>query len=344
MQLKNALLISVLSLACLICDAAESSYVQKFPLHRLEHRVRSSQAPRVYFTRQLDAKGLVRAFEALGIQPQGRVAVKISTGEAGNSHYLAPELIADLVTKLKATLVECNTAYPGARFETQSHLQVAKEHGFTAIAPVDIMDSEGEISLPVTGGTYLKEDLVGSHLANYDFLVVLSHFKGHAMGGFGGGLKNASIGIASKRGKNLIHSAGHFTEEVFGRNGGGYLSNDTQEHLEFIAAMAEAAKAVSDYMDHGKRVVYLNVLNHISVDCDCDSHPSEPDMHDLGILASADAVACDQAALDLIFAAPDGASVQERVTSRQGEHILEHAVKMQLGARHYQLIELDDQR
>lgn len=321
--------------------AEDMSIVQTFPLDKLEHKVTDPAAPEVFFTRDLTAQGLLKAFEALGIEPQGKVAVKISTGEAGNSHYLAPTLIAKLVDQLQGTLVECNTAYRGARYDTQSHLQVAKEHGFTAIAPVDIMDSDGDLALPVIGGSYLKEDLVGSHLQNYDFLLVLSHFKGHAMGGFGGGLKNASIGIASRRGKNLIHSAGHFTEQVFGKNGGNYLSNDTDEHLEFIAAMAEAAKAVSDYMGKGEHVVYLNVLNHLSVDCDCDGSPAEPDMHDIGIIASRDGVACDQAGLDLIYAAPDGGSVQQRIKSRRGDYILKHADRIGLGQRTYRLVNLD---
>lgn len=226
--------------------------------------------------------------------------------------------------QVEGTIVECNTLYGGARSNNRVHRQLIKDHGFDAIAPVDIMDEEGSIELPVTDGDHLKVDLVGSHLANYDFMVVLNHFKGHAMGGFGGALKNLSIGVASKEGKGLIHNAG-----------------PDGSHLDFIEAMAEAADAVSDYFGHGERLLYISVMNNMSVDCDCDSHPAAVEMHDIGILASLDPVALDQACVDLVYQAPDGASLVERIESRRGTHILDHAQQLGLGHKNYQLVSLD---
>ena len=226
--------------------------------------------------------------------------------------------------------MECNTAYSGSRAETAMHRQVAKDHGFTAIAEVDIMDASGEMTLPVNGGKNLKENYVGKNFANYDFCIVLSHFKGHAMGGFGGAIKNASIGIASSGGKAWIHSAGASKTNPWG---------GAQD--PFLESMAEATKSVSDYLDNGKRILYINVMNHLSVDCDCDGNPAEPDMHDIGILSSLDPVALDQACVDLIYAAPDGKSLIERIESRNGTHTLAHAEAIGLGSRRYDLVSLD---
>ena len=314
---------------------------QKLDLSKLANRTDDPDAPVVYYTSAINAQALLDLYKALGRQARGRVAVKISTGEAGNTHYLSPQLIGPLVKSVNGTIVECNTAYGGARASTESHLKLAAEHGFTEIAQVDIMDAEGSLSLPVTGGTYLKEDLVGSHLSNYDFVMVLSHFKGHAMGGYGGALKNISIGIASTSGKHLIHSAGHSRDNAWGYNQGAYTRNHSDEHMEFIYAMAEAAKAVIDFEDHGARMLYINVLNHLSVDCDCDGSPSAPDMHDIGMIASLDPVAADQAGLDLIWAAPDSASLKERVASRRGPGVLKHAEELGLGRSTYRLVSLD---
>ena len=285
----------------------------------------------VYLTRDISPAGLRRAFDALGFSPAGNVAVKLSTGEPGGHNFLSPNLIGELVRGLGATIVECNTAYGGVRGTTASHLQVAADHGFTAIADVDILDADGSMSLPVEGGAHLTEGLVGAHLASYDYVVSLAHFKGHAMGGFGGAIKNCSIGIASREGKMLIHSAGTST-----------TSWGSPAQDDFLESMAEAAKAVSDHFGGvGGAMCYVNVMNRLSVDCDCDSHPAEPEMADIGILASLDPVALDRACVDLVYAAPDGAALVERIESRNGAHTLDHAEAIGLGSQTYELVDLD---
>ena len=285
----------------------------------------------VYFTKNISPAGIMAIYNALGREPSGRVAVKLSTGEAGNTHYLSPALIGELVKKVNGTIIEGNTAYGGSRASTAMHMQVAEDHGFTKIANVDILDSEGEISLPVVGGKHLTKDVVGSHFKNYDFVLVLTHFKGHAMGGFGGALKNISIGIASPRGKTIIHTAG--TKES------GSIWYDKQD--DFLESMAEAAKAISDSLDNGKKIMYISVMNHLSVDCDCDGSPAAPDMHDIGILGSLDPVALDQACVDLVYKAPDGKSLINRMESRHGIHTVEHAAEIGLGSRNYDLVSID---
>ncbi|MDL2264180.1 DUF362 domain-containing protein [Synergistaceae bacterium OttesenSCG-928-I11] len=292
--------------------------------------IASEAKPKVFMTKDISPNGLMAAYKALGREPSGKVAVKISTGEAGNPHYLSPILIKDLVQSVSGTIVECNTAYGGSRAETAMHRQVAKDHGFTAIAEVDIMDADGEIALPVNGGKNLKENYVGKNFENYDFYVVLSHFKGHAMGGFGGAIKNVSIGIASSSGKAWIHSAGKSKTDPWG---------GAQD--PFLESMAEATKSVSDYLDNGKKILYVSVMNHLSVDCDCDGNPAAPDMHDIGILSSLDPVALDQACVDLVYAAPDGKSLIERIESRNGVHTIVHAEAIGLGSRQYDLVNLD---
>ncbi|MBQ3394927.1 MAG: DUF362 domain-containing protein [Synergistaceae bacterium] len=286
---------------------------------------------KVFFTKDISPAGIMAIYNALGREATGKVAVKLSTGEAGNTHYLSPELIKELVQKVNGTIVECNTAYGGSRASTAMHRQVIEDHGFTKIAKVDILDEEGEISLPVVGGKHLKEDVVGSHFKNYDFVLVLTHFKGHAMGGFGGALKNISIGFASPRGKVIIHTAG--TKDS------GSIWYDKQD--DFLESMAEVAKAVSDSLDHGKKIMYISVMNHLSVDCDCDGNPAKPDMHDIGILGSLDPVALDQACVDLVYKAPDGASLIKRMESRHGIHTVEHAAEIGLGSRTYDLVSID---
>lgn len=283
----------------------------------------------VYMTKDISAEGLMAAYKALGRKPEGKVAVKISSGEPGGHYFLSPKLIAPLVQSVNGTIIECNTAYGGGRADTESHRHVVEDHGFTAIAPVDIMDAEGSMSIPVAEGKHLKEDMVGSHFADYDFVINLAHFKGHAMGGFGGVLKNMSIGIASSMGKSLIHTAGKETT--------GFGINTPKD--DFLESMAEAAKAVSDYKNGN--IVYINVMNNLSVDCDCDSHPAKPEMADIGILASLDPVALDQACVDLVYAAPDGTALIERMESRHGIHTVEHAEKIGLGTRNYDLYTID---
>lgn len=288
----------------------------------------------VYLIREINPQNLVRIYEALGRKATGRVAVKLSTGEPGGHHFLQPALIAPLVRQIEGTIVECNTAYGGGRADTENHLKAAADHGFTAIAPVDIMDADGETALPVTGGRHLTEDYVGSHYPDYDFTVVLSHFKGHAMGGFGGAVKNISIGIASSAGKAWIHTAGK-TKNV------AELWDNLPAQDDFLESMAEAAKAVADHC--GDRILYISVANNLSVDCDCDAHPAAPQMGDIGILASLDPVALDQACVDLVYASEDPGKVHliERMESRHGIHTLEHGEAIGLGSRHYELIELE---
>ena len=278
-------------------------------------------------TTDISPDGLIAVYEALQASPEGNIAVKLSTGEPG-SNYLRTDLIGDLVRSFdNPTIVECNTAYGGSRANTAMHYQVAEDHGYTEIADVDIMDEDGSMTLPVTGGTNLEENYVGSHFENYDSYVVLSHFKGHAMAGYGGAIKNISIGIASAEGKAHIHSGG---------TGGSMWSGDQDAFLE---SMAEAGKSVVDYLDGN--ILYINVMNRLSVDCDCDTNPAEPDMHDIGILASYDPVALDQACIDLVYNAEDGDSLVERIESRNGLHTLEHAEDIGLGSRTYELINID---
>lgn len=291
------------------------------------------EASTVYFTTDISPEGLMKVYEALGWTPTGNVAVKLSTGEGENSNNLDPQLISKLVNSVNGTIVECNTAYPGSRSSTALHKKVAEQRGYTAIANVDIMDAEGSIKLPVTGGKHLKYDLVGSHFKNYDSFIVLSHFKGHTMGGFGGAIKNISIGIGSSSGKCLIHTAGKSTVIM--------VSPDQDSFLE---SMAEAGKSVSDSLGNGERIIYINVMNNISVDCDCVANPSEPTMADVGILASTDPVALDQACVDIVYqhADTDGADVIERIESRNGIHTLDYAEQIGLGNRKYTLVNIDE--
>ncbi|SIQ92482.1 DUF362 domain-containing protein [Halanaerobium kushneri] len=298
----------------------------------LEHLVVSEAAPAVYMTTDISPAGLMAAYEALGRTPVGNVAVKLHTGEGEASNHLRPDFIEELIQTVDGTIVESNTAYGGNRASTAMHMQVARDRGYTEIAEVDIMDADGGMEIPVQGGSHLQTNLVGSHFDNYDSFLILSHFKGHAMGGFGGALKNTAIGIASSEGKSLIHTGGAE------RSGIGW---NTPVDV-FTESMAEAAKSVSDYLDNGNNILYINVVNNISVDCDCVANPAEPDMHDIGILASLDPVALDQASVDLIYAAPDGGSVVERIESRNGTHILEHAAEINLGRRNYRLVSIDN--
>ncbi len=258
------------------------------------------------------------------IDRKGKVYEKNNNLSACGSNYLRTDLIGTLVQSFdNPTIVECNTAYDGSRANTAMHYQVAEEHGYTAIADVDIMDEHGSMTLAVKGGDNLTENYVGAAFANYDYYVILSHFKGHAMAGFGGAIKNISIGIASAEGKAHIHSGG---------TGGSMWGGDQDAFLE---SMAEAGKSVVDYLDGN--ILYINVMNRLSVDCDCDGDPAEPDMHDIGILASFDPVALDQACVDLVYGAEDGQSLINRIESRNGLHTLEQAEKIGLGRREFPL-------
>jgi uncharacterized Fe-S center protein len=283
----------------------------------------------VYMTTEISPEGLMAVYNALGAHPAGNIAIKVTTGEPPNSNYLRPELIGDFARFLNGTIVECNTAYGGSRASDAMHIQVAKDHGFFDMTSkgFDLQDAGGQsISLPVVGGEVLTENFVGATFFDYDYYVVISHFKGHGMAGYGGAIKNIAIGIASSSGKSWIHTGG--TSKT------GFMGDQTN----FLKSMAEAGKSVVDSLDGN--ILYINVLNRLSVDCDCNGNPKEPDMHDIGILASFDPVALDKACVDLVKAAPDGASLMERIHSRNGMLTIDHAAKIGLGSLEYKLVTL----
>lgn len=291
---------------------------------------------KVYFTKEITSESLVRIYEKLSKEKNlvGKIGVKISTGERGGNNYLHPEFIKDLVDKISGTIVECNTAYGGSRQDPKDHWKTIEEHGFTKYFNVDIMDEEGEFNIPTREGSiHIKEDIVGDHLKNYDSILMLSHFKGHAMGGFGGALKNMSIGVASTNGKLNIHSAGKSLNQ-----------EEVWSHLpaqdDFLESMAEACSAVVDYMKGN--IIYINVANRLSVDCDCDSNPEEPEMGDIGIFASVDPVALDQACYDAVknSSDPGKAALIERMDSRHAIRTVEHANELGLGSREYEIEEI----
>ena len=291
----------------------------------------------VYFTKEITSESLIKIYEKLGVKLEGKVGVKVSTGEAGSKGYLKADLIGPLVKKLNGTIIECNTAYPGKRNTKEEHLKVAEEHGFTSFADVDIMDGDGEFKIPTRENSkHLKYDIIGENFKNYDSILNLAHGKGHAMGGFGANLKNQSIGIASRNGKAYIHSCGQ-TENA------DECWNAKYEQKDFIESMAEAATAVSDYLkENNKPIVYITVANRISLDCDCDCNQGDAVINDIGIFASLDPVANDQAFIDAIWASnEDGTKdIEERIDTRCGRHITEYAESLGLGSTEYELIEI----
>ena len=302
-----------------------------------ESATNDTHSATVYFTQDISPAGLVNIYNALGvtIPENARVAVKISTGESSKSNHLRPDFIAPLVNHVNGRLVECNTAYGGNRSTTANHRQAIEERGYVN---VDIMDEEGTMNIPVSDTKWLQYDIVGSHLANYDFMINLAHFKGHAMGGFGGVLKNQSIGVAARSGKLYIHSAGRSTT-----NWTSPVSQDA-----FLESMAAAAQAVHNYFKQdGRNIVYINVMNNLSVDCDCDGNPHKAEMNDIGILASTDPVALDKACLDLVFnynstSGDDATALQNRITSLHGTHTVEYAEQIGLGTQVYRLVSIDN--
>lgn len=299
-------------------------------LASMEHQDEASETV-VFYTSDISAQAMLDIYDALSVELTGdNIAVKLSTGEPPASNYLDPNLIADLVHQVDGTIVENNTAYGGRRSSTAMHYQVAEDHGFTDIADFVVLDENGSVSLPVEGGIRLTENLVGAHFSEYDGYLVLSHFKGHAMAGFGGAIKNISIGLGSQEGKCLIHTAGESHTNPWGG-----------EQDPFTESMAEAGKSVADALDGN--ILYISVMNRLSIDCDCDGNPAEPDMHDMGILASTDPVALDQACVDLVYASQDDtASLIQRMESRNAIHVLEHGEEIGLGSRSYQLVSIDD--
>lgn len=311
--MKKLLMIAILSVAGMLGAAAQ---------------------PKVYMTKEISPESLVRIYKALGVAAHGHVAIKISTGEMGGNNYLKPSLIRGLVDEVNGTLVECCTAYGGSRQDKGKHWETVHAHGFDSIAPVDLMDEFGQMRIAVRDKKHIKYDIVGDHLANYDFMINLAHFKGHAMGGFGGVLKNQSIGVASTAGKAYIHTAGVTDNPDL-------LWQNLPEQDAFLESMAAAAQGVADYF--GKDIIYINVMNNMSVDCDCDSHPADPKLKDMGILASTDPVALDQACLDLVFShksAPgdDEKPLIERINRQHGTYITDYAERIGLGSKTYELV------
>ena len=298
--------------------------------------------PKVYFTKEITPESLVKIYKALGVEAKGRVAVKISTGEGGNNHYLKPTLIRNLVDEVNGTIVECCTAYGGSRQDPKKHWETIHEHGFDSIFAVDLMDEYGDIRIPIKDKKHLKYDIVGNHLPNYDFMINLAHFKGHAMGGFGGVMKNASIGVASTAGKCYIHTAGKSADPATAWSKENLAAGPTQDL--FLESMAAAAQAVHEYFNG--RVIYINVMNNMSVDCDCDGHPAKPELKDMGIMASLDPVAVDQACLDKVFEykgkpGDDNKPLIQRINRQHGTYITDYAEKIGLGSKKYELINID---
>ena len=309
-----------------------------------------SAQSKVYLTRDISPESLVKIYKALGVEAKGRVAVKISTGEGSNPNYLKPELIKDLVYEVDGTIVECNTAYTSGpddlkddRNNTENHWRVIERHGFKKYFPVDIMDEYDEIRIPVKDQTHLKYDIVGGHIANDDFMVALNHFKGHPMGGYGGALKNLSIGCASANGKAYIHSSGKmekldmaklWTPEYVGDQDG------------FLESMAAAAQGVVNYFRKQQGIIFINVMNNMSIDCDCVDHPEPVKLEDYGILASTDPVALDQACIDIInqqkvTAKNDPTDLLNRIDKQHGTHTIDHAEKIGLGSKKYVIVNMD---
>jgi len=295
----------------------------------------SDSVATVYYIKNITPENLVKIYDALDRRATGNVCVKLSTGEKGNPNHLSPELIAPLVQGLHATIVECNTAYPGARTNDKDHMELAREHGFTAIAPFQLMDSVTSTALPVKGGKRIAYALVGQSWLDYDFTVVLSHFKGHPMAGFGGALKNMGIGIQSREGKAWVHSAGKHADadKLWGEG--------MPEQDAFLETMAEAAKAVTDYADD--RILYINVANNLSVDCDCVAHPAPVRMADIGIFASLDPVAVDRACVDAVHRSEDHGKIhlEKRMEERDATHVLDYAEEMGMGTQKYVLITIE---
>ena len=306
---------------------------------KVEAQPVAEEGAAVYMTESISPEALIKIYEALGVKAEGRVAVKISTGEAGGHNYLKPELIGDFVKHVNGKLVECNTAYAGKRMNTADHLAVIADHGFNTIGGVDIMDADGEIKIPVRDTTYMRYNIVGKNLQNYDCMINLAHFKGHQMGGFGGVLKNASIGVASRNGKTYIHTNGQSEDYTHLWD---FIQPENQD--KFLECMANAAAAVHDYFK-GK-VIYINVMNNMSIDCDCNGNPAAPELKDMGILASTDPVALDQACLDLVYQhqnaeGDDATSLKARIEKQHGIHTVEHAEKIGLGSRKYHIVKID---
>lgn len=283
---------------------------------------------KVYFTREITPQAVIRLYEALGVSLPGKVAVKVHSGEVGNQNFIRPDFMKPMVERVQGTIVECNTAYEGKRNTTKEHWDTMKLHGWTDIAKVDILDEGGDLELPIDGGNVIDKNFVGANMKHYDSLLVLSHFKGHPMGGFGGALKNISIGLASSYGKAYIHGAG-VPEDIW-----------TADHDKFLESMADASKSIVEH--YAGKIAFINIMKNMSVDCDCCAVAEDPAIGDIGILASLDPVALDQACLDKVYESDDPGKphLLERIESRNGVHTVEAAEKIGVGSREYELIEL----
>ena len=289
---------------------------------------------KVYFTKEITSEALIKIYEALGVELKGKVAIKLHSGEDGNQNYLRPDFMKDLVSKLNATVVECNTAYPGARTNNEDHKELLNKHGWSKYYDVDIMDSEGDITFEIPNGKVIKKNYVGKHITNYDSMLVLSHFKGHPMGGFGGALKQLSIGCASRRGKAYIHAAGTSEDAET-------LWDNLPEQDKFLESMADAASSVVNHFKNN--IAFINVMKNMSVDCDCCAVAEDPCMEDIGILASLDPVAIDEACIDLVKKSNDKGKEHflERVNSRHGTHTIDSAEELGVGSKEYELVNID---
>ena len=290
---------------------------------------------KVYFTKEITPESLIKIYETLGKELTGKVAVKLHSGEEGNQNYVRPEFVKPIIEKVNGTVVECNTAYEGARNSTEKHKKLIKDHGWTKYFNVDIMDADGDdMVLDIPNGKILKQDFVGNHMKNYDSMLVLSHFKGHPMGGYGGALKQLSIGCASSEGKTWIHSAGQIKDQT-------KLWDNLPEQDKFLESMADAASSVAKYF--GNKIVYINMMCNLSVDCDCCAVAEDPCMKDIGILASTDPIAIDQACIDLIYNSKDPGRDHfiARVERQNGIHTIEAAAELGFGTREYELINID---
>lgn len=283
---------------------------------------------KVYFTREITPMAMVRMYNVLNADLKGKIGVKLHSGEAGNQNFLRPAFMKDMIEHVNGTIVECNTAYEGKRNTTSMHWETMKQHGWCAIGDVDILDEEGDDILSIEGGLQIDKNYVGSHMKKYDSLLVLSHFKGHPMGGFGGALKNISIGLASSYGKAYIHGAGE-PEKIW-----------TADHDSFLESMADASKSIMEF--YKGKIAFVNVMKNMSVDCDCCAVAEDPKVADIGILSSLDPVALDQACLDMVYNSndPNKAHLIERIESRNGVHTVEAAEKIGVGSREYELIEI----
>ncbi|WP_302557545.1 DUF362 domain-containing protein [Holdemania filiformis] len=284
---------------------------------------------KVYFTKIITPEKMIEMEEILGRELKGKVAVKLHSGEVGNQNFLRPEFMKPVIEKVNGTVVECNTAYEGQRNTTEAHWHTMEKHGWSKLFPVDILDEDGDLELPVEGGKVIQKNFVGDHLKNYDSMLVLTHFKGHPMGGYGGALKNISIGLASSYGKAYIHGAG-IAENIW-----------SSDHDQFLESMADAAKSILDY--EKENIVFINVMCNMSVDCDCCAKAEDPKVRDIGILSSLDPVALDQACIDLVYQCEDPGKKDliERIESRHGIHTIEAAAALGIGSREYELIDVD---